>query len=302
MGTLDPFRNRILNPPGVGTGATITGATIPAGAVDGDYLKIESGNLAVAAANESDSVVDFDKNVQVPPGTIFIGPATGLSAGIRALSVHSDITGNNALLLAQLFNDTTGFEDAFTYSSGAPENVAMNPVPGTATSDNARFSITTTADELLTRLSITTNQISAAVPFAIVGRTTSHTGTIAISFAGDVNTDSSGVASIDLANDLNPILVDSGTELFFTVACDGMFGIVNGPDFRPNAVVRRIVITRVAVGSGGGVTVEDEGVALTGDATTFNFVGAGVTATGAGAEKTITIPGATGIAGRHGRG
>jgi len=43
---------------------------------------------------------------------------------------------------------------------------------------------------------------------------------------------------------------------------------------------------------GGGITVEDEGTPLPTLATTLDFVGAGVTATGAGATKTITIPGA----------
>ena len=47
-------------------------------------------------------------------------------------------------------------------------------------------------------------------------------------------------------------------------------------------------------GGGGSLTIEDEGVALTTAATTLNFVGAGVTASGTGAEKTITISGGGG--------
>lgn len=48
-----------------------------------------------------------------------------------------------------------------------------------------------------------------------------------------------------------------------------------------------------AGGSGGGssLTVEDEGTPLATSATTLDFVGAGVTASGTGPEKTITIPG-----------
>jgi hypothetical protein len=46
-----------------------------------------------------------------------------------------------------------------------------------------------------------------------------------------------------------------------------------------------------AGGGGGGVTVKDEGSALSTTATTLDFVGAGVTASGTGATKTITIPG-----------
>ena len=44
-------------------------------------------------------------------------------------------------------------------------------------------------------------------------------------------------------------------------------------------------------GSGGGITVEDEGTPLSTTATTLNFVGAGIVASGTGAEKTITVSG-----------
>jgi hypothetical protein len=50
-------------------------------------------------------------------------------------------------------------------------------------------------------------------------------------------------------------------------------------------------------GVGGSLTVQDEGTPLATAATTVNFVGAGVTATGAGATKTITIPGGSGSQG-----
>ena len=43
--------------------------------------------------------------------------------------------------------------------------------------------------------------------------------------------------------------------------------------------------------AGGGVNVLDEGVPLATTATGLNFTGAGVTASGAGATKTINIPG-----------
>lgn len=47
-------------------------------------------------------------------------------------------------------------------------------------------------------------------------------------------------------------------------------------------------------GGGSSITVQDEGVSLATAVTTFNFVGDGVTASGSGAVKTITIPGASG--------
>lgn len=42
---------------------------------------------------------------------------------------------------------------------------------------------------------------------------------------------------------------------------------------------------------GGGLTVKDEGVALATDATSIDFVGTGVVASGTGVAKTITING-----------
>lgn len=44
-------------------------------------------------------------------------------------------------------------------------------------------------------------------------------------------------------------------------------------------------------GGSGAITLQDEGVALTGNAETINFSGAGVTASGTGATKTVEIPG-----------
>jgi len=46
--------------------------------------------------------------------------------------------------------------------------------------------------------------------------------------------------------------------------------------------------------AGGALTVQDEGTPLTTDATTLNFTGAGVTASGTGATKTINVPGGSG--------
>jgi len=50
----------------------------------------------------------------------------------------------------------------------------------------------------------------------------------------------------------------------------------------------------IGSGGGGGIIVQDEGTPLTTTATTLNFTGAGVTASGSGATKTIDIPGGSG--------
>jgi hypothetical protein len=80
------------------------------------------------------------------------------------------------------------------------------------------------------------------------------------------------------------------------------------PDFPATGNTFRVVTERIPgttndwvgnmVGTGSSLTVEDEGTPLATAADTLDFVGAGVTASGTGAEKTITIPGTpTGAAG-----
>ena len=55
-------------------------------------------------------------------------------------------------------------------------------------------------------------------------------------------------------------------------------------------VLKKITPTNLGIGGGGSsLTIQDEGSALSTAATTLNFVGAGVAATGTGATKTITI-------------
>ena len=60
-------------------------------------------------------------------------------------------------------------------------------------------------------------------------------------------------------------------------------------------VLKKITPANLGIGSGGGggVTIQNEGNALSTAGTTLNFVGAGVTASGGGATKTITIAGGT---------
>ena len=89
-------------------------------------------------------------------------------------------------------------------------------------------------------------------------------------------------------------------NLFETVAVSGQSDIVadSVTDTLTFAAGNNITLTTNAgtdtltiAASGGEVTVQDEGSALSTAATTLNFVGSGVTATGSGATKTITIAG-----------
>ncbi len=302
----------IQGEPGSATDFSGVGAgNIPVIGNSPDYTPESSGIRIDATTNR----LIADKGLEVPPGTLYIGPSTALSAAIRSVHLRSDITDNTALVLAQLYDDTTGFSRAFTYSGDTIDVVNINDPAGTDNSDTAIFNFDTTADELLIQIDVPTTQISTAVDFEVVARTTSQSGPIAFQIEGSITTDVSGVASINLREDYNPILVDSGTTLYFNITCEGMIGDDQGGGvFVPNAAVTRIVVERlniplgedfttalknkldgIATGATAGIVVEDEGSALAADALRLNFTGDGVEASGTGSEKTITIPG--GIAG-----
>lgn len=287
-----------------------------------DFSGVGAGNLMVVGAgptftpeassvSETSDRVVSTKSFQTIPNTIYIGEESALSASIRAVHIRSGVTGNTGLILAQLYNDSTGFDRAFTYSGDTVDTVSLNDPAGTDNSDTAVFDFTTTANELIIQIDIPTTQISSTVAFSITGRTGSQTGSVAFIFDGNLTTNASGMASLDLSNDYTPFLVDTGTTLYFDVTCDGMIGDDQGGGvFVPNATITRIVTSRVnipigedftttllnklngiAAGATVGVIVEDEGSALTTAGTTINFVGSGVTATGDTDEKTISIPG-----------
>ena len=109
---------------------------------------------------------------------------------------------------------------------------------------------------------------------------TTITGVItATSFSGN----GSGLTGVT-ASGTGIIIKDGGSTV-------GTAGTI---DFGTNLSVSALSGAAVTVtASGGGITVEDEGSALSTSATTLNFVGDGVVASGAGAEKTITVAGSS---------
>ena len=89
------------------------------------------------------------------------------------------------------------------------------------------------------------------------------------------------------------------TEAFKNILVSGQSNIVadSATDSLTFAAGSNITLTTNAstdtitiAASGGEITVQEEGSSLSTAATTLNFVGAGVTATGSGATKTITVP------------
>ena len=77
-------------------------------------------------------------------------------------------------------------------------------------------------------------------------------------------------------------------------------GTVNGGTFwrcsnTTTPILGTTALVFVQFAGAASITIKDEGSSLATAATSIDFVGAGVTASGAGAAKTITIPGGAAI-------
>lgn len=83
---------------------------------------------------------------------------------------------------------------------------------------------------------------------------------------------------LSTANSDAPTTTTSSGDADFVLVDDG-------------GVMKKITPANLGIGGGSGITVQDEGSSLSTAGTTLNFVGAGVTASGTGATKTITIAG-----------
>jgi hypothetical protein len=90
---------------------------------------------------------------------------------------------------------------------------------------------------------------------------------------------------ISTSNSDTPTTTTSSSDADFVLIDDG-------------GTMKKITPSNLGIGGGSGsITVQDEGSALSTEATTLNFVGAGVTASGTGSTKTITISGGGGSGG-----
>lgn len=183
-------------------------------------------------------------SIETPPGSLALGEGTVLSNAIRTINLRSDVTGDRSLVLTQEYDETNGVATASVFSGGAMSTVDLNDPPGTDTSNTATFTLTATADEIITAFSVETNQISQSVDFTLTGRTSSQSGPIAFNFSGQVTTNANGIAVVNLIQDFNPLIVDSGDQIFLSATATGLVGVQSGPDFTPNTTVNRIVIQR----------------------------------------------------------
>ena len=117
----------------------------------------------------------------------------------------------------------------------------------------------------------------------------------ATSFSGNLNASNlnSGTVPASRITSLNASkLTGTAAAINGTNITGIVTSIVGGTNVTVSGATGEVTIN--ASGGGSGITVQDEGSALSTLATTLNFAGAGVVASGTGATKTITIAGGGG--------
>ena len=184
---------------------------------------------------------------------------TNNSHYLSSTNINTHTSGSNALIT---LTNSAGGSDSVTLAAGS--NITISESGDTITiASTASGSALTVQDE-----GSTLSTAATTLNFTGAGVTASGSGstkTINIPGASSSYTDS------DVNTHLNTSTASSGEVLSW-----------NGSDY-----------DWVAQSGGGGssLTIQDEGSTLTTDATTLNFVGSGVTASGSGSTKTINISG-----------
>lgn len=227
-------------------GATLTGPqikTLYEGNPDTNALEDVPASI-LQLLSLSGGVVVSSASWQFPPERISLGAGIQISNAVRTLNVRTMVPDDRSVVLTQSWNTSTGFQEPFVYDDTGFNDLDLNDPIGSDVSNTANFQITTTADQLIYRVSIPTNQISQTLAGTLQIRINAADGPIEYSFDDNVTTDSSGNAVVDLEN---PIVVDNAMVLFVTGTLQGMIGVTSGQSFTPNATVSRLLVTRIPI-------------------------------------------------------
>ena len=221
---------------------------------DGTIPLVESSALAASAMRELTDRILSSKSIQVPNGSIFLGPDIRLSAANRAINIENLTTGRRALILASLYTDT-GSETPFTREFGAIGTVDINTTEDATASGSISFPVTTTDNRFIQSFILRSSTALSMVNFRI--RLGDASGPI-IYQSDNVNITGSGAD--ETFNLANPIILDNNTMI--TVQADeatGLSGTMQGGVFVPYLRIRAFTFTEALLATRNWVTDQISG-------------------------------------------
>ena len=261
-------------------------------AKDGNTLNVDLAGTSGLEFSSNQLRIDVaDNTLELTAQGIRI-PQTGGGVGIEQLDL-AGVGGTTAFSLANVravtnekLTSLTALEDAtykfYTTARGDSDTRALvdsDYVRLRADSDYVKS--IADSDYIKTVTGFTNSNLTNSSVTVTAGKGLLNGGSVALGSAVTLNIDSANIQSFTL---------DSGE----------VTNLIDSAYVRPLARAAIVAGTNITYDSATGVisgaaslTVKDEGSALTTSATALNFVGDAVTATGSGAEKTITITGGT---------
>ena len=282
-----------VNVGGVGTFKQKTGVTLEFRGLNAGSSKV-SVTLDVANNEIDIDVAEANLTLANLGGSIDLGgaKASGTLAAARAPAFTGDVTSvagalattiaNDAITNAKLANVATAtIKGRVTAAAGDPEDLTpaqAKSVLAIAAADVSGLAASATTD--------TTNASNIASGTLGAARLPAFgSGDVSFAAAGGAGTVANNAVTYAKMQDVSVAsrLLGRG---------DG--GAGDPQEITLGAGLAMTGTTLSSSGGGGAITTQDEGVTLSAGVTTLNFVGAGVTASGAGATTTITIPGGGG--------
>ena len=259
-----------------------------------------SGNTILFTREDASTFsVDMDDTFNIIIDAAVLASGNTGSGGDGNPTITAAMSGNTMLFTRQ---------DASSYSVDLDDfaNRILDAVPITPANTSTSTAAMSGNTMLFTRDDASTfsvdmdnfaNRVLDAVP-----ANPANTSTSTAQMSGNTmlfTRDDASTFSVDLDNfanriiDVNAALIPTlpANTSTSTAAMSGNTMLFTRDDASNFSVDLDDFANRILDVAGGEITVQDEGVALSTAASTLDFVGAGVTASGTGATKTITIPG-----------
>ena len=293
--TIPSNNNQLSNGAGFITDSNITvvgddSSGVTFSAKDNDNIKIAGGtNITTAVSGDTVTITG-------PDTSSFITASS--TTALTNKTFDADGTGN-ALSNIDLANLKSGVLDT-DISNVAGTDTTLASAKAIKTYVDAQVATKDNSDEITegsTNLYFTNARADARIAANIIDE--DAMGTDSETRAPSQQSVKAYIATQIATKDNSDEITEGSTNLYFTDArADARItaALIDEDDMATNSATRLPSQQSVkayvdANGGGSAITVQDEGGALATAATTINFVGSGVVASGTGATKTITIAG-----------